>query len=342
MHSNVLWVKYSTKTIIMKRSWIFFFMLLAGDISFAQQKITNPVLNQSFPDPTVIRVEGKYYAYATNTGANKKWMNIPVAVSTDLQHWNVVGDALSKKPTWANKDFWAPHVLYDSSIKKFVLFYSGESISDSIGKCLGVAFADNPEGPFVDKGTPLICGETFVNIDPMAIIDSKSGKKLLYWGSAHLPLKVQEMNNDWTAFKEGSVAQPIVYPNEERNYEKLLEGAWVHYYKGFYYIYYSGNNCCGPQSNYAVMVARAKNPFGPFETLGTRRKNKSSVILEKNKFWHAPGHNSIFSDEKGNFYFAYHAIPIDPDGKVRDFNKRVFCIDPIRYKKGWPVVGSGQ
>src|SRR6476646_1884843 len=91
--------------------------------AFAQN---NPVVNQDFPDPTVILApDGKYYAYATNAVINGKWMNIQVAASTDLFNWTYVGDALPQKPTWASttQNYWAPHVLYDAALKQYVMFY---------------------------------------------------------------------------------------------------------------------------------------------------------------------------------------------------------------------------
>jgi arabinan endo-1,5-alpha-L-arabinosidase len=297
--------------------------------STAQLNPLNPVLDTNFPDPTVIQANGKYYAYATNS----RGMHIQVASSTDLQHWTIVGDALPQKPSWASHDFWAPHVLYDKALKQYVMFYSGESTDTSTGKCLGVAFSNSPEGPFIDKGEPLLCGATFVNIDPMAFVDPKSGKKLLYWGSGFEPIKVQEMTSDWSAFKPGTKAQPVIYPAKEKKYDRLVEGAWVHYYNGKYYIYYSGDNCCGVNASYAVLVARADNPFGPFTTLGEQNGTGSSVILEKDATWIAPGHNSIFTDTKGNTYIAYHAIPAGNKG-----SQRVFCINRIEYRKGWPIV----
>jgi arabinan endo-1,5-alpha-L-arabinosidase len=91
------------------------------------------------------------------------------------------------------------------------------------------------------------------------------------------------------------------------------------------------------------MVARANNAFGPFERLGEARGTGSSVILEKDSIWVAPGHNSIFKDNKGNTWMAYHAIRRDsskadkPAGSDH-YTKRVFCIEPVQYKNGWPVV----
>lgn len=303
----------------------------------AQKKIANPVLDQDFPDPTVIRVADKYYAYATNPNLKGNKINIQVAASNDLQNWVVIGDALPQKPSWGNRDFWAPHVMYDAALKKFVMFYSAESIDTTIGKCLGVAYADKPEGPFVDKGAPLICGPGFINIDPMSFIDPVSKKKLLYWGSAHKPIKVQEMKDDWSDFKPGSSPKDLIFPAREKKYDQLVEGAWVDYYQGKYYLYYSGDNCCGPDPSYAVLVARADNAEGPFISLGEANGTGSSAILEANEHWAGPGHNSIITDEKGNRYIAYHAIHVRP-GEKPTGEIRVFLINPIKYEKGWPVV----
>jgi len=293
--------------------------------------IVNPVLNHDFPDPTVIRAGNKYYGYATNSVVGGKYVHIQLAGSTDLAHWEDEGDALPAGAAWASKDYWAPHVIYDPQVKKYVMYYSAESKADSTGKCIGVAFADSAQGPFVDMGAPLISGKAFEDIDPCAIIDPKSGKKLLYWGSDHHPIQVQELSDDWKSFKPGSAAKPVLHPRQEGKYDKLVEGTWIDYANGYYYMYYSGDNCCGPV-NYAVMVARSKDPFGPFERLGQTNASSSSVILEKNADWTGPGHNSIFRDEKGRVYIAYHAFRAEkPAG-------RVLMISPVVYEKGWPVV----
>jgi len=76
----------------------------------------NPILDEDFPDPAVIRAsDGQYYAYATQTLRDGRWINIQIARSTDLIHWHHIGDALPEKPDWARdtQDFGAPFVLCD-------------------------------------------------------------------------------------------------------------------------------------------------------------------------------------------------------------------------------------
>ena len=300
----------------------------------------NPVLNQDFADPTVIKADGFYYAYATNTGGkNGGMINIQVARSKNLVQWELLGDALPQQPTWANKDFWAPHVIYDSVLNKYFLYYSGESISDSVGKCLGVAVSSSPAGPFVDKGNPIICGETFVNIDPMAFDDPVTGKKLLYWGSGFKPIKVRELADDRINFKPGSITRDLVFPVTDKdpaNYQRLIEAAWVDYNNGYYYMYFSGDNCCGEKAHYGVMIARSKSATGPFENKSGETSGKYPIILEKNSAWIAPGHNSVVKDGAGVKWIIYHAI----DSAQRK-GGRIMLIDKINYINGWPNISNG-
>jgi arabinan endo-1,5-alpha-L-arabinosidase len=318
---------------------LFLSVILLANCGYAQSTYTNPVYKADFADPTVIRGhDGLFYAYATNTSLADKFYHIQVAKSGDLVHWKVVGDALPVKPSWADKDFWAPHVLYDKERRLYYMYYSGESPDNKVGKCIGVAISKNPEGPFEDIGIPLVCGESFVNIDPMAFDDTVTGKKYLYWGSAHKPVKVQELHDDRISFQTGSAPNDVLTPSAEE-YSKLVEGAWLHYHDGYYFLFYSGDNCCGEKANYAVMVARSKNITGPFERLGEAQKSSSSAMLRKNGAWLAPGHNSIITDDAGEDWIVYHAIALDHTLKSKG---RIMLIDRIRYKNGWPTVETSS
>lgn len=318
--------------------------ILNNNHCIAQAK-HNPVLDINFPDPTVINVNGIYYAYATNSMHDGKMMNIQVASSTDLFNWTYIGDALPTKPTWASttQNYWAPDVLYDDVTHKYVMFYCAKNDDTTYGMCIGVAFSASPTGPFIDKGTPLMKGKEFKVLDPMAMVDPKTKKKIMYWGSDFAPISVTELTDDWKDIAPGTKTVAVVPINKEKDYTKLVEGAWVDYHDGKYYLYYSGDNCCGDNANYAVMVARADNAFGPFTRLGETRVDSSSVILAKDSIWFAPGHNSIVHDNKGNIYIAYHAIWKSEAEKERanhqnKYVRRVMCLEPVVYKNGWPIV----
>lgn len=314
----------------------------------------NPVLDSDFPDPTVVRAaDGLYYAYATQTERDGRMVNIQLARSADMVRWEHLGDALPAKPGWASKtqDFWAPHVAEHGGI--YYMYYSAKPdaalTDDKKGLCLAVATARAPSGPFVDMGRPLQCGETFVNIDPMTFDDPATGRRLMYWGSGFGPIKVQELGPDRISLAPGSRPIDLIQVDKTdspANYERLVEGAWVTLRGGYYYIFYSGDNCCGKNIHYATMVARSRSATGPFETLESATGVPSSVILTSSAKWISPGHNSIVTDAAGQDWIAYHAVDArrtrtKPTDEVN--TRRVMLIDRVVWENGWPrVIGPSE
>ncbi|HEX6376996.1 MAG TPA: glycoside hydrolase family 43 protein [Allosphingosinicella sp.] len=309
--------------------------------SSAPATFANPVIDSDFPDPAILRAkDGFYYVYATQTERDGKWVNLQVARSRDLVEWEHLGDALPAKPGWASRtqDFWAPHVAEHGG--RYYLYYSAKPddalTDDKKGLCLAVATADRPQGPFTDMGRPLLCGPSFVNIDPMAYDDPATGKRLLYWGSGFEPIKVRELAPDRLSFAPASETVDLVRPDKAVGYSALVEGAWVVRRGGYYYLFYSGDNCCGKGAHYAVLVARSRSATGPFETRG-------GAILEARGIWHAPGHNSIVEDARGDSWFVYHAVDTNrPRTKPADEvnTRRIMLIDRLVWKDGWPMAAG--
>ena len=308
----------------------------------------NPVLDCDFPDPAVIRApDGFYYAYATQSQRGGEWINIQVARSPDLIHWEQLGDALPQKPDWASatQDFWAPYVLRDGD--RYLMYYSATHDAchePERGHCLAVATAQDPAGPFVDMGMPLLLGVGFEYIDPMVFIDPASGRWLLYWGSGFQPIRVQELASDGMAFLPGSEPINLVWPNPvEGAFPRLVEAAWAIRHEDHYYLFYSGDNCCGPDAEYGVMVARSASPTGPFETLEQALGVPDSLMLHKSERWLAPGHNCIVTDGAGDTWMIYHAIDVDrPRQRQEDEinSRRILLIDKIEWRDGWPFIGT--
>ena len=302
-------------------------------------------LDMNFPDPAVLRgADGFYYAYATQGAVNGAMLNIQVARSSDLEHWEHLGDALPAKPSWASKtqDFWAPDVSEHAG--RYYMYYSAKpdaALADGTqGLCLAVASAAAPQGPFRDMGRPLLCGEGFVNIDPMAFDDPATGRRLLYWGSGFGPIKVQELAADQMSFAEKSspvALVEVIKTDDPTNYRRLVEGAWVVRRDCWYYLFFSGDNCCGPNAHYAVMVARSRSAEGPFEV----KPERGGVILEASPGWIAPGHNSTIEDANGRTRILYHAVDANQpkDNPGDDINtRRIMLIDRLVWKDGWPEI----
>ena len=75
------------------------------------EKIINPVLPGDRPDPTVIEINGEYWAAATSN----EWSPLfPIFKSKDLVNWELVNYVFPDgAPDWALNNFWAPELSYD-------------------------------------------------------------------------------------------------------------------------------------------------------------------------------------------------------------------------------------
>ena len=327
--------------------------------AFSATSYVNPVLDEDFPDPSVLLMpDGVYYGYATQTVRDGRRVNIQVAASRDLVRWTPPSEAMPVKPTWASQawNFWAPHVV--AADGHYIMYFSAQPDRTStsvlgLGMCVGVASADKPQGPFLALPEPLVCGDGFVHIDPMAFDDPRSSKHYLYWGSGFAPLRVQELASDRTHFMPSSAPIDLISPMREvETYSRLVEGAWAVFRDGYYYLFYSGDDCCsqgGVAAHYAVMVARASSPTGPFVTLAEATGRPDSVILRAGKRWRAPGHNAVVRDAAGADWLVYHAIDArrpyhySSRDSIRSHHlstRRVMLLDHLRYQNGWPFVDA--
>ena len=122
-------------------------------------------------DPTVIYVnEGEYAGYFMMYLAKSEAVN--VYKSKDLSSWEAVSVCFNPPAgSWGVSDLWAPSCIYDETDGNYYLFYSATNRNQKDGyvntKYLGMAYADNPAGPFLpfigtnqngtvmDAGTPL-------------------------------------------------------------------------------------------------------------------------------------------------------------------------------------------
>lgn len=301
---------------------------------FSQPKMTssketvqysNPVINYSLPDPTVIKGDdGYFYLYAT-----EDIRNVPIHRSTDLVHWDYVGTAFTKttRPTFEPKGgIWAPDI--NKIGNKYVLYYS-MSVWGGEWTCgIGVAVANRPEGPFIDKGKLFRSNEINVQncIDPFYIEDN--GKKYLFWGSFH-GIYGTELSNDGLSLKKGAPLKQIA--------GTAYEGTYIHKRDGYYYLFASIGSCCeGLKSTYTTVVGRSKNLFGPYVDKNGKPmlENCHEILIQKNKSFVGTGHNSeIVSDKEGADWIFYHAVSVEnPSG-------RVLMLDRIYWDEdGWPSV----
>lgn len=260
---------------------------------FKVLEVNNPVIDADTPDPTVIRVGDTYYAAATS--GNKK-QAYPRFKSKDLVHWEPMGYIFDEWPEWTSGAFWAPELFEHKG--KVLCYYTAKQKSDGTS-CIGVAVADGPEGKFVDHG-PLV-KTTNEAID--AFVFNDKGQLYITWKAYGLdpsgrPIEIlaQKLSDDGLHLE----GEPFTLLKDE---ERIgCEGQCIFKEGKYYYILYSIRDCCSPQSDYAVSVARSKTFEGPYE------KYSGNPILQGNgKDIQSCGHGTMVSRLNGNMFYLCHA-----------------------------------
>lgn len=291
---------------------------------YAADKYSNPVIDYSLPDPSIIKGEdGYFYLYAT-----EDIRNLPIHRSKDLVNWEFVGTAFTDatRPDFEPEGgIWAPDI--NKIGDKYVLYYS-MSVWGGEWTCgIGCAVSDRPEGPFKDCGMMFRSNGIKVqnSIDLFYIEDN--GHKYLFWGSFR-GIYAIELSEDGLSLKSGSSPVQIA--------GTAYEGTYIHKRGGYYYMFASIGSCCeGLKSTYTTVVGRSTSLFGPYlDKKGqSMMDNHHEILIHKNDSFVGTGHNSeIVSDNAGTDWLFYHAVSVaNPDG-------RVLMLDKIDWIDGWPSV----
>lgn len=291
---------------------------------------TNPVYNVDFPDPFVLRVGDRYYAYSTNVGS----VNVPTITSKDLVDWEFIGDALPALPEWAaiaQSLTWAPGMLPRG--ENYVLYYTARYVEAGL-QCISLAQASEPQGPYVDDSEePFVCQTDMGgSIDPNPFVDSDGTPYLLWKNDGNccglsVHLWAQELSEDGLSL----LGEPVALIERDQAWERpLIENPAMWEHDGDYYLLYSGN--WWESHEYAVGYAVCETVTGPCV------KPQQEPILSFTPEVMGPGGQAFFTDTNDNLWLAYHAWR-GPDvgypGGIRSLR-----IDPIRFEDGKPLING--
>ncbi|MCK5369562.1 MAG: family 43 glycosylhydrolase, partial [Cyclobacteriaceae bacterium] len=198
-------------------------------------------------DPTVIYFKNKYYMYYSIPPGNKKDQNgwhIGIAVSTDLDNWEKLGEILPEGP-YEKKGLCAPEAeVIDGRIHLFYQTY-GNGLKDAICHAVssdGLNFNRNDTNPIFSPTGDWNVGRA---IDADVLIDGDSA--YLYWATRDMDYKQQMLGVSVASlsdgFKRNSWKQlskePLLKP--EHPWEmNCVEAASVFKENGRYYMFYAG------------------------------------------------------------------------------------------------------
>lgn len=293
---------------------------------FVMPIANNPILDGYYADPDILYSykTKKYYIYPTSDGfANWGGSYFKTFSSDNLIDWKDEGVILDLKKdvSWANRNAWAPCIIekkIGNDYKYYYYFTAAQKI--------GVAVADNPTGPFVDSGKPLIAQKPEgitrgQEIDPDVFYDPVSKKDYLYWGNGYLA--VAELNEDMVSLKPET--QKIITPDNT-----FREGIYVFYRKGTYYFLWSEDDT--RSENYRVRYGTSQSPTG----IITIPENNLILAKDVELGIYGTGHNSVLQiPNEDEWRIVYHRFS-RPDGiKMGDaagYHREV-CIDKIEFNE---------
>ncbi|WP_413325625.1 arabinan endo-1,5-alpha-L-arabinosidase AbnB [Bacillus inaquosorum] len=339
------------------------------------QKAEKPVFKEvSVHDPSIIETNGTFYVFGSHLASAQtndlmQWQQLTTSVSNNNPLIPNVYEELKDTFEWAQSNtLWAADVtqLADG---KYYMYYNA-CRGDSPRSAMGVAVADNIEGPYKNKGIFLKSGMEGTSsdgtpydatkhpnvVDPHTFFD-QNGKLWMVYGSYSGGIFILEMNPKTGFPLPGQgYGKKLLGGNHSR-----IEGPYVLYNPDtkYYYLYlsYGGLDATG---GYNIRVARSKKPDGPYydaegnpmldvrgkegtffddrsiEPYGVKLMGSYSFETENEKGTGdvSPGHNSAYYDEKtGRSYLIFHTrFP----GRGEEHEVRVHQM--FMNKDGWPVA----
>jgi len=290
----------------------------------------NPVWDQDFPDPAVLRVASTYHAYGTQGGGH----NIQTLTSPDLVHWRAGPDALPDVGSWADVgSTWAPEVIGIGG--KYVMFYVAHAKTQKV-QCIGRATASTPQGPFTDASPqPIVCQATLGgSIDP-DVIRAPGGTLYLYWKNdgnccgKPVHLWGQRLSADGATLTGKAVA---LMTNDKSWQGNLVEAPEMVAHGGAFVLFYSANDYAS--AKYGIGYASCRTALGPCVD------KSSASLVPSNDAAAGPGHCYVVTTAQGHTELLYHAWPPDAIGSTSP--GRQLWLEPVTWTGAVPSVHPSQ
>lgn len=285
----------------------------------------NPVIRDQFAaDPTARVFNNKVYVYPSHDipapeGQRQDWFcmaDYHVFSSENLTDWTDHGMILSQEQVpWGKTDaysMWAPDCIYKNG--KYY-FYFPNAPKDGRGFAVGVAIANQPEGPFTCVQEPIM---GISGIDPCVLIDD-DGSAYIYWSGmgirgTRLKENMLELDGELQEVKipkrDGMPEMPPMKMGGqvmEGLPDGFKEGPFAFKRNGWYYLTFPwvrGNTSNGANPTETLAYAMSKSPLGPWDFKG--------IIMAEhdNHCW--TNHHSIL-EYKGQWYIFYHRNDFSPN-----------------------------
>lgn len=297
---------------------------LAELMQTSEKTYVNPVYAKDFPDPHILAHDGKFYAYATESGRT----GFQVMESDDLVNWTHRGIAL--EVPWSRVHYWAPEVVRHRG--KFYMTYSALNPQTNRHD-IGIAVADHPLGPFTHRAILARGDDNRVGvIDATIFFDRDRSAYLIYSEEEPRRIVMRRMAADLLSL-EGETIELLRPDREwERN---VTEAPTMLYRNGVYHLFYSVGwfQSSKQDASYAVCHATSRSLRGPYV------KSPEPLLKTVPGSVYGPGHQCLITLPGGEMWMAYHGW--DSQNEPRYGSNplgRTLRIDRMTWKGDTPQV----
>ncbi|KAJ6138877.1 hypothetical protein N7471_005363 [Penicillium samsonianum] len=315
-------------------------------------------------DPTILRVGDEYYLYHVGEHI---FIHTAPSMAGPWKHVGSVLDANSVIPKGDRAVPWAPTVI---AVDGTYYCYYSVSKAGCRDSAVGVATSNSPgPGNWFDHGAVIETGTgsgsdiypyTKSNaIDPSTLVTPDGNAYLTYgsyWnGIFQIPLskdllspaRTTEPDERQLAWEPESLGPPNRMANNicgDPSGPHPVEGAFISYNDGWYYLWYSHGFCCNLKKDnlppagqeYSIRVGRSQSPRGPF----TDKTGKDLVtgggelVYGSNGETYAPGGQAVIRDGDTDVLY-YHYLNTTVGIAFQD---AFLGFNPLKYVDGWPIA----
>jgi len=284
----------------------------------------NPVLAGDYSDPDVVRVGDDFYLTASSfTNAP----GLPILHSKDLVSWKIIGHALPAVPPEAHfaaprhgGGVWAPAIRHRNG--RFLIYYPDPDHG------IFVTTATDPAGPW---SAPVLVDSSKGAIDPAPFWDDDgTGWLVMAWARSRAGfnnvITLKRLNEDGSRtvgeaiqIIDAGTAPPVRTSRGPMPW-LTTEGPKLYKRDGWYYVFAPSGSVKGGWQG----VFRSRTIAGPYEGRNVLDQGRTAV--------NGPHQGAWVTTAEGQDWFLHFQ---DTDS----YGRRVW-LQPMAWRKGWPVIGA--
>lgn len=284
----------------------------------------NPVAQLNIPDPSLVKADGSWLVFASETDASV----VPTYISSDLLSWTEVDPVFDEetRPTFIrNAKVESPEIvsLGDGS---YLLYYTLKAKADSSG--IGVATATAVSGPWTDHGEVIRKKDVGVNnIEHPSFIQDDGVNYLVFGGGKGV--YVARLSADGLTLDKTSSLTRIA--GDEVDAPSIVK------HGPYYYLIASvGVTTGGASCPCLTVMGRSDSLFGPYLNKGgeSMLDGKYDILIEHSTKFRGPGHVSqLTTDDDGNIWLLYNSYDLTAVSAGR-----TLMLDKVTWENDWPEV----